>query len=105
MFDLADEALDEVALLVGVPVDLTLFFAAPARPYDRLRAPLFDTFDEVRRVVTGIGYQRLELVSLDERRRLRDVVALAARQAEPERQAERVNAQVNLGREAAATPA
>jgi hypothetical protein len=32
-------------------------------------------------------------------------VALAARQAEPERQAEPAHAQVNLGGEAAATPA
>jgi hypothetical protein len=105
VLDLADEALDQVALLVYVPVDLTLFFAAAARPDDRLRASLFDTLDEVRRVVTGIGYQRPELVSLDERLGLRDVVTLAARQSEPERQAEPVNAQVNLGGEAAATPA
>src|SRR3954469_2697898 len=105
MLNFADEALDQVALLVCVPVDLTLFLAAPARPYDRLRAPLFYTPDEVRRVITRIGYQRPELVTLGERRRLRDVVALAARQAEPERQAERVHAQVNLGGEAAATPA
>lgn len=105
VLDLADEALNQVALLVCVPVDLTLFFAAAARPADRIRASLFDTFDEVRRVVTGVGYQRPELVSLDERLGLRNVVALAARQPEPERQAEPVNAQVNLGGEAAATPA
>lgn len=69
-------------------------FAAAARPDDHLRASLFDTLDEVRRVVTGVSYQRPELVSLDERPCLRDVVALAARQAEPEREAEPVNAHV-----------
>lgn len=105
VLDLADKALNQVALLVRVPVDLTPFFAAAARLDDRLRATLFDTLDEVRRVVTGISYQRLELVSLYQRLGLRDVVSLAARQSEAEREAERVNAQVNLGREAAAASA
>lgn len=105
VLNLADEALDQVALLVCVPINLTLFFAVAARRNDRFRALFFDTFDEVCRVVAGVGNQHLELVGFDECRRLRDVVTLAARQAKSERQAERVHAQVNLGRKAAATPA
>jgi hypothetical protein len=83
MLDLADEALDQVALFVCVAINLTLFFAVAARWNDRFRALFFDIFDEVRRIVTCIGNQHLEVVVFSKCRRLRDGAALAARQVKP----------------------
>ncbi len=104
MLDLTDEALDQVAFFVCVPINLTLFFAVATRWNDRFRALFFDAFDKVRRVVTRIGEQHLKVAVFDKRRRLRNVVTLAARQAKSQWQSKSIHAQVNLGGEAAATP-
>lgn len=105
MLDLADEALDQMAFFVCVTINLTLFCAVAARRNDRFRPLFFDTFDEVCRIVTRISKQHLKVVVCGKCRRLRNVVTLATRQAESQWQAERINAQVNLGGKAATTPA
>jgi hypothetical protein len=71
----------------------------------RFRTLFFDTFDKVRRIVTGIGNQQLEVSVFGKCRRLRNFITLATHQAKSQRLAEHMNAQVSLGRKATTTPA
>lgn len=104
VFSFTDKTFDQVTLFVQVPVNLALLFAVSTRRNHCFRALFCDAVDEVRRIVAGVGNQRLELIRLDECRSLRNVVTFASRQAESKWQTERIRADVNFSGKATATP-
>ena len=85
MLDLIDEALDQMALFVQVTVMLALLVATWRRGNDRFGATLNNQIKEISRIVGLVSNDIVGAETLDEGRRLRDVVALTSRQTETKR--------------------
>lgn len=103
MLDLVDEALDQVALFVQMTVMLALLVATWRRGNDRFGAALNNQIKEISRIVGLVGDDVVGAEALDECRRLRNIVALTSCEAQTKRIAQAIDADMNLGAEAATT--
>ncbi len=79
MFDLIDEAFDQMPLSIQVLVILSLLFAILPWRNHRLHASLCDALDQSRVVVAFVSDQCLGLVVFDQLRRLWAVMTLTSR--------------------------
>src|SRR5690349_10250357 len=102
MLDFVDEPLDQIALLVEVLVVRDGLRARAARWNDRLSADFSDRCAKAIGVKAHIGKQVFEGKTADQALSLAYVVDLACGQDEADRIAEGVDADVDLGAQAAA---
>ncbi len=96
MFELVEEAFDEVALLVDVPVVIVVAGSGPIEGDDGLGALGLDGLAEVIGIVGLVGQDVACPQTVDERPGLGDVVAFAAGEEEAHRVAERVDGDMEL---------
>jgi hypothetical protein len=103
VLDSAEEALNQMALLVGEPVALPLFLAVLSGRDDRRHAPRQDGLDKFVAVVALVRPQRLSPRRGQRQQgfRLADVAGRPARQDEVERVAQGVDEGMDLGAEPA----
>jgi hypothetical protein len=104
-FDLVDEALDQMALLIEMPVIVPLFGAVFLGRNDCLGTVISNRLEQCIDIVGSVGNQMLELKGVDQRLGLCTVMALSASQDEAEWIAQCIDKDVNLGAESAPTPA
>ena len=97
LFELVEEALDEIALLVEVDVVGALNLAIALGRDDDLRAFSSNCGAQMVGVVAFVGDGHLRVESPDEIMRESDIVALTGRGDQPERIAERVAGGVDFG--------
>ena len=102
LLDDVEEALDQVSFAVECEIAGSLGLAVRFRRDDRLDASQFEALDEAVCVIALVGEDRLYFDLFGKRLGLRDVVNLAAGEADDERIAERVDDGVNLRRQPAA---
>jgi hypothetical protein len=102
VFDLVDEALDQVALLIEVLVVRNGLRAGAARRNDGLGANVCDGGAKAIGVKAHVGEQVFERKAADQALSLADVVDLACGQDEADRIAEGIDADVDLRAQAAA---
>ena len=105
MLDLVDEPLDQIALLVEVLVIRDGARARAARWNYCLRADFSDRCAKAIGIKAPIGEQVFEGKTADQALSLANVVDLACGQDEAERVAEGIDADVDLGAQAAARTA
>ena len=101
-FDLAEEVLDEMTLLVEVGVDRALACAVRLRGDDRGHLFVLDGLDDAVGVVAFVGDEVLPLGLLDELGRFGDVVDVPWGDVDVERITEPVHESVDFGSETAA---
>ncbi len=106
LLDDIEEALDQVSLAAEREIAGSLGLAVRFRRDDRLDASQFEALDEAVCVIAlVVGEHRLYFDLFGKRLGLRDVVSLAAGEADDERIAERVDDGVDLRRQPAARSA
>ena len=103
MLDLVDEALNQVPLAIQVLIILSLLKAILLWWNHSLNVFDRESFDQCIRVVAFVSDQCLRLKAFDQCSSLRAVVTLACGQDKAQRIAKRINGDMNLRREAAAT--
>jgi len=96
VFELVEEAFDQVALLVDMPIVIVVAGAGSVERDDGLCPLGVDGLAEVVGVVGLVGQDVACRQALDERLGLGDVVALAAGEEEAHRIAERVDGDMEL---------
>lgn len=104
MFELVEEALDAVSLLVEIGVVGPLDLAVALGWDDDLCAAVGDLIHKVVSIVTLVREGEVGVDTLDQVVGEGDVVALAGRADQAQRQAERFGGGVDLGAQAAARP-
>ena len=104
-FDLVDEALDQVAFLIEMPVIVPLFAAVFLGRNDCLGTAISNRLEQCVDIVGSVGNQMRELKGVDQRLGLCAVMAFSAGQNETEWIAQCIDKDVNLGAESAPTPA
>ncbi len=92
-----------MALFVQMTVVFTLLVATRRRRNDRFGATLNNQIKEVGSIISPVSNDVVGAEALDERGRLRNIVALTACQSETQWIAQAVDADVNLGAETATT--
>ena len=92
-----------MTLFVQMTVILALLVATGRGGNDRLRAALNNQIKKLSRIVGLVGNNVVGAETVDERGGLRDVMTLTSRQAETQRIAQTIDADVNLGAEATTT--
>ena len=105
VLDDVEETLDQVALPVKREVAVALGLAVGFRRDDRLDGADLEAFDEGIRVISLVGEQGLRLDLRGQRLGLRDVMRLAASQADNKRIAQRIDDGVDFCRQPAARAA
>ena len=101
MFDLVDEALDQVSLPVQVGIVVSTLFPVGPRRDHRCCTSLPDHLQEGISVIALIGDDIVKSVPGDQCLPLGDVVALAPGELEAQGVAQRINADVDFGAEPA----
>ncbi len=101
MLDLADEALDQVALFVKVGIVFPLFTAVSPGRDDNLSLQFSDEFDEGGRVVSRVGDQAREFEFLGQHFGLSYVAGLPSRQGKLKGIRQSIHRQMYLGGESA----
>jgi hypothetical protein len=105
LLDLAEEALDEIALAVEGEIGLSGVFAVGFRRDDRRDTARFERFDERVGVVALVGEKGIGLDLIEQRHGLGDVGCLAGRQGQRNGITERIDDGVDLGRQSTARSA
>lgn len=105
MLELAEEALDAIALLVEISVVVPLDLAVALWRDDDFGAGLGDPVGEMIGIVALVGDCRFGLDTVDQVMGKRDVVALAGRSDQADGKAERLGGGMDFGAQAAARPA
>lgn len=105
LLDAVEETLDQIAILVEVPIELAGVEAIGARRDDGLSALRHDLRDEGIRIVGLVGDDVGGGLILDTCGRLRDVGKLPGRQNDAQRVAQRIDRDMQLGRQPAARAA
>jgi hypothetical protein len=101
LLDAVEEALDEVSLLVDVPVEVSWFGASPGRDHG-LTALGDDQLDHIAGVEGLVGEDVLALLSAQQSARLGNIVNLPTGDPQVDRIAEGIDDHMDLGREATA---
>lgn len=104
MLELVEEALDAVSFLVEIDVVVALNLAVAFWWNDDFDTGLGDPVCEVICVVSLVGDCRIGVDALDQVMSKSNVVALAGRADQADRQAKRLGGDVDLGAQAAARP-
>ena len=105
MFDLIDEALDQMAFLIQMFVVVPPLSAAGMGWNHRNRATVHNHFEQIIRVVRPVADDVVDSQTVGEQGVcLRYIMPLAAGQQKAERIAQAIYADVDFGAESAATP-
>ena len=105
LFELIEEALDDVALLVEIGVVGPLHLAISFRWDDGLGAGLSDLVDEMVGIIALVGNRRARSKAVDEIVREGDVIALPGRADQTDRVAETIASGMDFGTQPAPRPA
>ena len=105
MFEFVEEALDQVALFIEGGIEASPGRCGSAPRYDGDGAGCGDSLDRALPVIALVGKDEAGLDAGEQRLDLGDVVALAAGEEDPDRQAKRVGGDMDLGAQAALRPA
>ena len=105
LFELVEEALDDVALLVEVGVVGTLDLAVSFRRDDGRRSGLNDALDEMVGVIALVGNGRAGVEAVDKIMGKGNVVALAGSADQTDRIAKRIAGGMDFGAQATPRPA
>jgi hypothetical protein len=105
LFELVEEALDDVALLVEIDVVGTLDLAVSFRRDDDLCAGLGHPVDEMVGIIALVGDGRARDEAVDKIMRKGDVIALPRSPDQADRIAQRIAGSVDFGAQPAARPA
>jgi hypothetical protein len=105
LLELVEEALDAVSLLVEISIVGTLELAVALGRDDDLGAGFGDAIDKVIGVISLVADGDIGVETIDQVMSEGDIVALAGRANQADRQAERLGGGVDLGAQAAARPA
>lgn len=101
MLDFVDKALHQMAFTVQPAVVVAQHLGTLMGWNDRFNATSQQVFDEMRRRVSSVGNQPLEIEALKQLLSLRDVVLLACRQTQAQRIAQRIDRHMDFSGEAA----
>ncbi len=99
LFEAVEAALDEVAALVQIAVEVALLAAMPARRNDAIGSHPYYVVDDGVAIVPLVGNHGLRLAALQQRQGLSVIAALAASDAEPNWFSISVSRQMHLGRQ------
>ena len=105
LFELVEEALDDVALLVEIGVVGTLHLAVSFRRDDRRRSGLHDPLDEMVSVIALVGNRHARVEAVDKIMGKGNVVALAGTTDQTDRVAKRIAGGMDFGAQPAPRPA
>lgn len=97
LLDSAEEALDQIAALVDMPVERAGVESVRARWNDRLAALRRNRFDEGIRIVALVGHDELGRLILNQRFRLLNVGDLSGRQDDPQWIAQGIHGDMQFG--------
>ena len=105
VLDLVDEAFDQMALPVQMPVIVGGFLAVRAGRNDRTQAPFQDMLTKLLGILPLVGNHVLSGIIGDQSIGLSDVMLLSPSQDEPQGITQGIHAHVDLGAKPAAAPA
>ena len=101
MLELAEEALNEVALAVDAAVDRAMHQALAGRRNVGFCTACSDQIEKGICVITAIGYDVTALEALEQMRCRAQIVGLASRQHEPHGQSMLIDQGIDLGAQSA----
>ncbi len=102
LLDATEETLDQIAALVEMPIECARIEPIGTRRDNWLAALSGDCFDEVIRVVALVGHDKLGRLILDQSFGLFDIRNLTCRENDPQRIAQSIDRDMQLGRQSAA---
>jgi hypothetical protein len=97
MFDLIDEAFNQVPLTIQMLVVFSLLKAILFRWNHSLDAACRDRFEQSIRVIAFVGNQHKRFIAFNQVWRLRAVMSLTCRQDQAQWITQSINGNVNLG--------
>jgi hypothetical protein len=104
MLDCVDETFDQVSFSIQPAVIRALGLRPLMRGNDRFRAALSNMFNQGLRGVASVSNHRVGVQSCQQGRRLGNVVGLSAGQGQPQRIAQRIHHNMNVGAQPTSTP-